>query len=96
MQGLGEDDAVVGAGGQRGPLAEVSDECGERVRVVDVDDGARRDSIGPEGRRVGVVLDLQHRPPDRLVVPGPEGLDVATVQGGSPVEAVVIAQRIER
>jgi hypothetical protein len=48
MKGLGEDDAVVGVGRQRVRLAEVGDERGERVRVVDVDDGAGRDPIGPK------------------------------------------------
>lgn len=63
---LGEDDAVVRLWRQGAHLLEVCDERHARVAGVDVDDDTLGDPIGTESCGVGVVLNFEHPPMDRV------------------------------
>ena len=96
MKCLGEDDAVVRGDGERAALLQISDECGVRVRGIDVDYLAVSDAVAAELRRVRVVLNLQDRSVDAGPVGVQERFDVSPVDRLPSIEAVVVAQGLNR
>ena len=78
LQRLDEKEAIEGARWDRARLREVSDDCGVRVRLVDVDDVAAG-NVGTERPRIARVSHLQNAPADRRSFLAEKSLDVPSV-----------------
>jgi hypothetical protein len=92
LQGLDQDEAVEPTGGKGIQLREIGDDCGVGVRGVDVDDLDPGWSRVAKGLRISGVTHFEHVASNIPSTLGEEALDVKTIDGGPPVEAVVGAE----
>ncbi len=96
LQCLSANDAVKRIARDIVSLCQISDDCGPRVRVIQVKNVVLRDTAVPKLCRVDIVAYFKHTPPN-IAGPGREKpLDVIPVDAEGPVPAIQPEQATDR
>ena len=91
LEGLGRDDAIEDARGNRGVCREIGHDRGPGIPGMDMKSVATHDSVRSEAPRVGVIADFENTTLDALGIGQKESLDVEAIHRGTAVETEISA-----